>query len=95
MRSPAAGRPTIDNWVAVVGEMSPDQGLSPQLAHPQTCLMAVTEIWWLQRAFGIQSSINNSKNNPRGLWHHVQKSRVKKVSKSRLNEVIKKCFLIV
>lgn len=62
MRSAAAGQPTIDNWVAVVGEMSPDQGLSPQLAHPQTCLMAVAEIWWLRRPSGI------TKNNLSGLW---------------------------
>lgn len=71
MRSPAAGRETFDNWVAVVGELSPDRGPSPQLALAQTCLTAAAEIWGLQRPSGIQSSVNNTKNNLRGLWHHT------------------------
>ncbi len=73
MLSPAAGQPTFDNWVAVVGELSPDRGPSPQLALAQTYLTAADEIWGLQRPSGIQSSvnINNTKNNLRGLWHHT------------------------
>lgn len=71
MRPPAAGRTTFDNWVAAVGELSPDQGPSPQLALTQTCLTAAAEIWGLQRPSGKQSSVNNTKNNLRGLWHHI------------------------